>query len=293
MRTRTPRGLCSTPAALVFCACGSDDSANSGVKDAGADSGSGGGFTGGSGGSSGSTTGGSGGSGGATGGAGGATGGTDAGVDAGGASGAAGADAGATGGTGGTAGADAGATGGTGGTAGADAGATGGIGGVDAGAAGVSSDFDESPGANTYLGGLKSSNWVGASFHAPNAGTQLFASGNGNASGTFANLGIKKDLGGQVANVTYNVSFYVVQPDSNQMGIELADFSRLRIGGPNGSMSWTATPVPTSPGNWVQWKGTYTPAAGDIGGPFFFDAQFDLDAKHSIGIDGPVVATPQ
>ncbi|MEZ4226087.1 MAG: hypothetical protein R3B13_34390 [Polyangiaceae bacterium] len=213
-----------------------------------------------------------------------ANGGTDAGFDA---------SADANGGT--DAGFDASADASGGSDAGLDggAGADGGdAGGADSGANAIESQFDETPGANTYLGGLQASNWVGASFHAPNAGSQLFATGNGNSTGTFPNIGITKNLGGKVENKTYAVSFYVVQPDAGQTGIELSDFSRLRIGGPNGTVSWTSTPVPPGPGQWVQWKGTYTPDSSDVGGPFLFDAQFNLDAKHSIGIDGPVVATP-
>ena len=159
------------------------------------------------------------------------------------------------------------------------------------GAAAIASDFDEAPGANTYFG-LEASNWVGSSFHAPRAGTQLFASGNGSPS-AFEDLGLMKDLGGKVANQTYKVSFYMVQPDDGQASVELSDFKRLRIGGPAGTLQWTATPTSSGPGQWVQWQGTYTPAPSDVGGPFVFDALFDLASKHSVGLDGPMVAEPE
>ena len=57
-------------------------------------------------------------------------------------------------------------------------------------------------------------------------------------------------------------------------------------------MVWTSTVTPTTEDVWIKWTGTYTPVAGDVGGPFYFEATFDLGAKHSIGIDGPITAMP-
>ena len=161
---------------------------------------------------------------------------------------------------------------------------------ADAMASGINDIFDEVPGANTYAG-IGPGNWTSSGFITPNAGAEALASGNGNSSGTFADLGITKDLGGSIEDRTYEISFFV-GVYNGLAGIELSDFSRLRIGGPNGTVMWTDTPVPTVSGGWVQWKGTYTPDVTDLGGPFLFDAVFDLDAMHTIAIDGPVLATP-
>jgi len=57
-------------------------------------------------------------------------------------------------------------------------------------------------------------------------------------------------------------------------------------------MTWTDTPVPSVADVWVKWTGTYTPAPSDVGQPFHFEAIFNLDGMHSIGIDGPIVAEP-
>jgi hypothetical protein len=164
---------------------------------------------------------------------------------------------------------------------------------ADAAIPASTSTFEESLGANTYYGGLSAGNWVASGVYAPShSGSQYFGSGNGNASGTFPNIGIKKTLGGIVENRPYTVSFYVVQDLDGLSGIELSDFSKLRIGGPDGSVVWTSTPQPTVVDAWVQWTGTYTPAPADVGGPFYFEAIFDLDGMHSIGIDGPILAVP-
>jgi len=151
--------------------------------------------------------------------------------------------------------------------------------------------FDLGPGMNTYVGGLNDDNW-GTEFVQPNAGGAYFGSANGNQMGSLAGLGLTKDLGGVVEDTTYEVSFFVTMYIAGFSGIELADFSTLRIGGPGGMVEWTSTPTPTVEDEWVQWTGTYTPAPADLGGPFIFEMVFDLDAQHAVGFDGVVSAVP-
>ncbi|MDC0721178.1 hypothetical protein [Nannocystis bainbridge] len=162
---------------------------------------------------------------------------------------------------------------------------------TDPGAEVLMNPFDLAPGMNTYVGGLNDENWT-TEFAQPNAGRTFFASGNGNQMGSFVGLGLTKDLGGVVEDTTYEVSFFVTMDLAGFSGIELADFSTLRIGGPAGMVEWTSTPTPTVEDEWVQWTGTYTPAPADLGGPFIFEMVFDLDAQHSVGFDGVVSAVP-
>jgi hypothetical protein len=152
--------------------------------------------------------------------------------------------------------------------------------------------FDNSSGQITYSG-LNASNWsADPQYTLPHSGAEAIMSANGNATGTFANIGFSKVLGGSIENRQYRVSFWVVQYYPGLSGIELADFSALKIGGPSGTMTWTDTPVPSVADVWVKWTGTYTPAPSDVGKPFHFEAVFNLDGMHSIGIDGPIVAEP-
>ena len=151
--------------------------------------------------------------------------------------------------------------------------------------------FDLAPGMNTYVGGLTDENWS-TEYVQPNAGVAFFGSANGNQMGSFAGLGLTKDLGGVVEDTPYEVSFFVTMYIAGYSGIELADFSTLRIGGPGGMVEWTSTPTPTVEDEWVQWTGTYTPAPADLGGPFIFEMVFDLDAQHAVGFDGVVSAVP-
>ena len=151
--------------------------------------------------------------------------------------------------------------------------------------------FDLAPGMNTYIGGLNDDNWS-TEFVQPNAGVAFFGSANSNQMGSFAGLGLTKDLGGVVEDTTYEVSFFVTMYIAGFSGIELADFSTLRIGGPGAMVEWTSTPTPTVEDEWVQWTGTYTPAPADLGGPFIFEMVFDLDAQHAVGFDGVVSAVP-
>lgn len=151
--------------------------------------------------------------------------------------------------------------------------------------------FDETPGANTY-GGLNATNWVtSGTFIDASAGTQWFGSGNGN-NNSFVNLSIKKELGGVVQNQPYTVSFYIAKHETALGAVQLSNFAKLRIGGLAGTVSWTTTPIPPGQGGWVQWVGTYTPDATDVGGPFYFEATFELPGKTTVSFDGPIRAIP-
>ena len=150
--------------------------------------------------------------------------------------------------------------------------------------------FDRTSGSNVYQGGLNDANWIGPMFGVnPNSGAEFLASANGNPSGTFQGLGITKELGGSIENQPYFVSFFITKYSTNLelSGVEYADFSLLRIGGLGGTMVWTSTPTPQVDAEWLEWTGIYTPTAADVGQPFVFEAIFDLDARHSVGIDGP------
>jgi hypothetical protein len=149
--------------------------------------------------------------------------------------------------------------------------------------------FDKLNGANIYFD-LNSENWIsGSEFDiTPNAGIEMFLSANGNSTGTFSNIGIEKTIGGIIENKKYKVSFFISKY-SNLYGMDFSDFLEIKIGGQNGIIIWDTMPTPTIDGQWVKWTGRYTPAISDIGAPFIFKAKFDLDALHSIAIDGPIV----
>ena len=157
-------------------------------------------------------------------------------------------------------------------------------------ASGINNVFDKNIGSNTYFGGTGDFNWItfinGLN---PNSGSEFFALGNGSYDEYASNIGINKDLGEQIQDQEYEVSFYVAKYD-NLDGIDFADFSTLIIGGLDGNMSWISTETPTINNQWVQWSGTYTPTASDVGDPFVFKAIFDLDPRHTIAIDGLIVA---
>ncbi len=154
---------------------------------------------------------------------------------------------------------------------------------------GVTNTFDVNTGANTYLGpfvgtpyGLNDSNWVSAETDITrHAGSQAFMSANGNQSTDFEGDGLRKSLGGVVGPNPYAVSFYVATYLSLE-GVDLSDFTSLRIGGPSGPMQWTSTPKPMVNGQWLKWSGVYTPLPTDIGRPFMFEAIWNLDARHAI-----------
>jgi hypothetical protein len=156
--------------------------------------------------------------------------------------------------------------------------------------------FDLGSGANTYHVGVTESlnddNWVN-SFGTllPNVGTQFLESDNGNSNQNFLSIGLSKHLGGTIQNHPYSVSFNIAK-NLNLQPVELADFSTLRIGGLSGSVLWTSTPTPVIDAHWYKWSGTYTPSAADLGNPFIFTAVFDLDAQHSIALDG-WIAVPE
>ncbi len=139
---------------------------------------------------------------------------------------------------------------------------------------------------------LDDGNWIGSfAGLSPNSGSQFLESDNGNLSQDFLNLGISKNLGGAIQNHPYLFSFYIAK-NLELQPVEFADFSTLRIGGPAGAMLWTSTPTPVNNAQWYEWTGTYTPSISDLGNPFVFTAIFDLDARHSIAIDGPI-AVPE
>ncbi len=153
----------------------------------------------------------------------------------------------------------------------------------------ISNDFEED--TDDVYQGLSAGNWGSIGDLLPNAGAEAFYSANGNSTGAFANLRLTKTLGGTIANRTYDVSFRI-GGYSLPNALVYADFSLLRIGGQTGTMVWTATPD-ASPTGWVTWEGHYTPDPADLGQPFLFDAQFTLDAQHSVVLDGPVTAVPR
>lgn len=146
-----------------------------------------------------------------------------------------------------------------------------------------SNPFDASPGANTYFGGFGSFNWVNSwSGFLPTAGTQLFASANGN-SFAYPNIGMTKVLGGSMASQTYavslNMGYYYASP------IVYSHFNQLYIGSANGVMNWVSTPSPSTMNVWYTWAGYFTPAPVDVGQPFNFHMNMTLAAMHSFVMD--------
>jgi hypothetical protein len=159
---------------------------------------------------------------------------------------------------------------------------------------GVVSTFEASGGAildSTF--GPPGENWIGGlNGLLPHSGSQFFESDNGNAAFNFDDERYAKQLGGVIENRPYDVSFYIA---ANKLAADIqavlfSDFDSLAIGGAGGTMMWTATPAPTPGGGWVQWRGTYMPSAADMGTPFQFRMIVDIDARHSLALDGPMMA---
>lgn len=158
---------------------------------------------------------------------------------------------------------------------------------------GTTNIFDRTSGINVYFGGLNDANWIGAMFGVnPNSGSEFLASAIGSMSPGIQDVGISKNFGGVIEDRPYVVSFYITKY-LGLSGVEFADFSSLRMGGLSGTMLWNTTPTPIVDAQWVQWTGLYTPSPADVGQPFIFQAIFDLDGQHSIGIDGPMVVQPR
>jgi hypothetical protein len=162
---------------------------------------------------------------------------------------------------------------------------------------GVSNVFDQFSGTtiSSNFDPPESNNWVSGSFFglAPNSGSQYFESDNGNFNFDFLGLHYAKQLGGTIANESYNVSFFIA---ANALGgegmsaVQYSDFSELAIGGAAGTMVWLSTPTPGVGQGWVQWSGIYTPSLGDVGTPFQFRMTVDIDRRHSLAIDGLMMA---
>ncbi len=155
----------------------------------------------------------------------------------------------------------------------------------------LTNTFDQNTGENVYTA-LAEDNWssgddIGIS---PNSGEEIFASGNGNQSILFHNLGITKSLGGKIKLEQYYVSFYLCKY-LNLEGVTFSDFTRLKIDGV-GSTIWTDTITPKIDGEWIQWKGIYTAAVADTGKTFKITMLFDLPGRHTIAIDGPIIIEP-
>jgi hypothetical protein len=156
----------------------------------------------------------------------------------------------------------------------------------------VSNLFDRDTGANVYSD-LADSTWV-TSFAGlnPNAGTEFLGTANGNATGFFSSS-LLKTLGGVIEDQTYAVSFFISKYEDSPTpasGVSFSDFERLRIGGAGGSMVWLSTPTPVVNNLWIEWRGVYEPGAADIGQQFRFDAAWQLHARTSLAIDGPMTA---
>jgi hypothetical protein len=151
----------------------------------------------------------------------------------------------------------------------------------------LTNTFDKNTGENEYAT-LDTGNWVSGEDVgiSPNCGEEIFASGNGNQSIIFYNLGITKNLGGKIRLEQYYVSFYLCTYLKLE-GIAFSDFKRLKIDGA-GSTIWMDTIAPTNDGEWVQWRGIYTAAAADTGKTFRLVLLFDLPGRHAIAIDGPI-----
>jgi len=159
---------------------------------------------------------------------------------------------------------------------------------------GLSNVFDRDF-TETYQGGFSSTgNWtdnVQPFPLVPNAAGLFFATAN-DSDNVFPGVGMTKDLGGSILNVPYTITMQVACYGGDLSPVLFSDFSVLRIGGASGTVLWTDTPSPTANSQWTQWTGTYTPSPTDVGNDFVFEAVFDLEARRSFAIDGPVTATP-
>src|SRR5687767_13585280 len=154
--------------------------------------------------------------------------------------------------------------------------------------AAITNPFDRDIGANTYQNGFSDvGNWPTTTDGLrPRAGNDFFATALASP-GEYHDIGMTKDLGGLIENTPYEVSFFIAKYYGESFtGAQFADFNKLRIGGPDGSMEWLETPAPTVRNQWVQWVGRYTPAPGDVGQPFLFEfALAELRLGMSMAID--------
>lgn len=159
----------------------------------------------------------------------------------------------------------------------------------------LNSTFENSSGPTLETSfGAPSQNWInGLNGLLPHSGAQFFESDNGNQATNFEDLRYVKQLGGVIQIAKYDVSFFIasnlLSPD--MQALILSDFDKLVIGGAGGSMLWLSTPTPTPGGGWFEWRGLYTPSVSDVGTPFRFEMTVDIDARHSLALDGPIVAT--
>jgi hypothetical protein len=156
-------------------------------------------------------------------------------------------------------------------------------------------EFSSGPTLSTNFGQPESSqNWVGTFFGlAPHSGAQYFESDNGNFNSDFLGMHYVKQLGGTIENVPYVVSFYIAANSLGGQGmiaVQYSDFSELAIGGAGGTTVWTSTPTPGVGQGWVQWSGTYTPSAADVGTPFRFRMTVNINSRRSLAIDGLMTA---
>ena len=143
--------------------------------------------------------------------------------------------------------------------------------------------------------GMEGGNWLNGSFYglAPHSGSQYFETDNGNFNHNFLNERHAKRLGGTIQPFPYQVSFFIAANSLGGIGmeaVELSDFSELAIGGAGGSMVWLNTPTPGVGQGWVEWTGLYAPSVQDLGTPFQFRMTVDIDSRHSLAIDGPMMA---
>jgi hypothetical protein len=76
--------------------------------------------------------------------------------------------------------------------------------------AGVVNVFDQFSGVTLESTFTESSNWTSQSFElSPHSGSQFFESDNGNFNSDFLDERFVKQLGGTIANVPYQVSFFI------------------------------------------------------------------------------------
>ena len=109
--------------------------------------------------------------------------------------------------------------------------------------------------------------------------------------GQVTDAGIRKQLGGMIEDVTYNVSFSIARYSPLLPPVDFDDFTTLSIGAQGSMTDWASTPIINDEDIWYVWEGTYTPTPAEIGQPFVFEAKFTKDG-YSIGIDGPILIAP-
>jgi hypothetical protein len=148
--------------------------------------------------------------------------------------------------------------------------------------------FDYDSSKFVFTNGFAKSNFVDSfGGMVPTAGTQFFASGNGNTF-SFDGYQIQVSIGDTVGAGPYTVRINFGWYNHGQKGgLSFSDFTALYFGNDVSSTSWTITPQPLLEDTWYTWEGIYTPSPSDIGKGWFLTIKCNIPGRSDLAIDFP------